>query len=325
EPFPSALLHVSRLWHLCALPLVYRAPELGPENYLAFVVAISTSQLGSLVRVLNLRNIIQSGKNSYTSRLLRRCCKNLEEFYAPQTSFGYAPLVSIRHCTKLRVLDLSLVSETVDLRELFVAISNLQSLSVLHFPRSSVFCADFDDDLWPPSLATLGLAGGISEDFVKATAFPPTIKSLSFAYCPMISYGAIEHLLDRIGPGLTAISVLYPMPGLTPLAMNAVLAKCPNLRRLTISTDYVSQLMLSDENVPPQHPLRILELDYSGQLGQAGKIKPFDIAIAVLEDRVPHLRVVRASIKLGWNKSSEDVCDLAAVLDDQPGGGLWIV
>ncbi|KAK9488796.1 hypothetical protein V1527DRAFT_456243 [Lipomyces starkeyi] len=325
EPFPVNLLYISRAWYHAALPYVYRRPRLYPKNYFSFVNTLSSSDiLGSYVHILDLRFIIQSGKNSYTSRLLRRCSKHLEEFYAPQTSFGYAPLVSVRQCGRLRVLDLSLVSETVDLRELFLAIRNLQKLTVLHFPRSSVFCVDFEDDLWPPNLSQLGLAGGISDDFLSQTRFPHTIKTLSMAHCPFVKTDSVRSLCHRLGPSLTSLRVLFPLPALSYNSLDATLKFCPSLRKLVVSTDYITHRLLSAENVSNPHPLEMLDLDCSGMLGQSRKIQADDIALAVLEGRLPKLRIVRASIKLGWTKDDEEVSELIEVLSEREGGGLWI-
>ncbi|KAK9455093.1 hypothetical protein V1511DRAFT_459070 [Dipodascopsis uninucleata] len=323
--FCAPLLYVSRDWYHAALPCVYKRPRLYPKNYLSFVTTLSNSDtLGTYVQILDLRYIIQSGKNSYTSRLLRRCSHNLEEFYAPQTSFGYAPLVSVRQCSKLRVLDLSLVSETVDLRELFLAIQNLQELTVLNFPRSSVFCVDFPDNIWPPNLSHLGLAGGISDEFLTETRFPDTITTLTMAHCPFIKTNAVKSLCRRLGSSLTSLRVTFPLPSLGYNAFDTILKDCPELRRLVVSTDYITHRLLSAENIPTEHPLEMLDLDCSGMLGQSRKIQADDIALAVLEGRLPELRIVRASIKLGWSKDDEEVAELIEVLSDRENGGLWI-
>ncbi|KAK9477105.1 hypothetical protein V1514DRAFT_348448 [Lipomyces japonicus] len=325
EPFPVALLYVCRSWHHAALPRLYHKPRLEPKNYLNFVTTLSSSTtLGSFVHVLDLRYIIQSGKNSFTSRCLRRCASSVEEFYAPQTSFGYAPLVSVRQCLHMRVLDLSLVSETVDLRELFLAIKNLQQLSVLYFPRSSVFCVGYEDYTWPPNLTQLGLAGGISDDFLSSANFPRTITTLSLAHCPFIKTDAVRALCVLLGSSLTTLSVTFPMPALGFNALDHALASCPHLRKLVISTDYITHRLLDNENIVHGHPLQMLDLDCSGMLGQSRKIQADDIALAILEERLPNLRIVRASIKLGWNTHDEEVGELIDVLSEKENGGLWI-
>ncbi|KAK9459496.1 uncharacterized protein V1516DRAFT_680059 [Lipomyces oligophaga] len=324
-PFPAALLYVSRAFYHASIKHVYQRPNLSPKNYLPFVTTISSSDIfGKYVRVLDLRFIIQSGKNSYTSRILRRCSKSVEEFYAPQTSFGYAPLISVRHCHKLRVLDLSLVCETVDLRELFLAIRNLQSLTVLNFPRSSVFCVGFDNSLWPPNLDTLGLAGGISDEFLTNTIFPHTITTLTMAHCPFIKTEAVHSLLSQLGPLLKSVRFAFPMMTLTTNGLDPILRYCPNLRQLSVPTDYITHRMLSPDNVSPGHPLEMLDLDCSGMLGQSNKIQADDIALAILEGLLPKVRIVRASIKLGWSKDDEEVSELIEVLSEKENGGLWI-
>jgi hypothetical protein len=330
RPISPKLMYVSRMWYTASLRYVYEAPVLNVHNYVKFVESISSSaRVGNFVRVLDLRNIIQSGKNSYTARLLRRCSANLEIFIAPQTSFGHSPLVSLKQCRNLRTLDLGLVSETVDLRELFHAIRGFKYLERLEFPRSSVFCQHYDN-VWPENIRYLGLAGGISNSFVNETSFPTTIRTLAINNSPFINSESVRSVCGRLGRHLTTLYVVFPMPALRPNALDSVLKLCPNLTSLTASVDYLTRHIFSTPNMPTdpmgrpvQHPLKFFTLDSSGMLGQAGKIHADDICLAILENKVPNLTHIRISNKLGWNPEEEDVTELLEVVNDRQ-GGLWM-
>lgn len=83
----------------------YARPRIMPKNFQRFVATIAPSStnvkpspLASLVRRLDISSITDEGKKSFTARLLRRTQDNLEEFLAPQTSFGYICLVALGHC-----------------------------------------------------------------------------------------------------------------------------------------------------------------------------------------------------------------------------------
>jgi hypothetical protein len=330
RPVSPEILYVSRAWYVAGMAHVYACPRLNVGNYSKFVETISSSHsVGNMVKILDLRNIIQSGKNSYTSRLLRRCSSSLETFIAPQTSFGYAPLVSLRQCTELKTLDLGLVSETVDLRELFLAIRNAKKLERLEFPRSSVFCKQYDH-VWPTNIKYVGLAGGISNAFVTETIFPRTITHLSMNHCPFITSETLRSLCGRLGGHLTNLKVTFPLPALRPNALDSILMLCPNLNVLHVSVDYLSRYVFADLNMPTDsrghvvaHPLKYLTLDSSGMLGQAGKIQADDISLAILEDKLPKLTHIRISNKLGWNPENEEMCELLEVLETRD-GGVWV-
>lgn len=327
DPFPLELLFVCRLWYHIGLKYVYGEPEIEVKNYSKFVETISGSDyLGSLVKVLDLSNIIQSGKNSYTSRLLRRCSKSLKTFVAPQTSFGYAPLLSLKQCKVIENLDLGLVSETVDLRELFGAIKGASQLQRLEFPRSSVFCSDYDFS-WPKNLKHLGLSGGISNEFLNVTRFPSTITYLSLSHCPFITAESLRSLMRKLGEHLITLHVLYPLPALRPNALDSALRLCPKLINFTVSVDYITRHLFELGNLPTDkfgrpvaHCLRNLTLDSSGLLGQGHKIEADDISLAILEDKIPDLVNVRISNRLGWNPNIEEIKELVEVLEMKDGG-----
>jgi hypothetical protein len=87
---------VSRSWNLAATAFLYRDPDLSGKNYGAFVrticpstkAHIRSSPLAPHVKVLDMTKLTYDGSKSLTARVLGRLKNNLEEFYAPQVSFG---------------------------------------------------------------------------------------------------------------------------------------------------------------------------------------------------------------------------------------------
>lgn len=329
EPKESNILYVCKTWYSVGIEFLYKEPKLNVYNYAKFVETISQSNiLGGMVKVLDLRNIIQSGKNSYTSRLLRRCSSSLRTFIAPQTSFGYAPLVSLKQCTELRNLDLSLVSETVDLSGLFTAINNARRLERLDFPRSSVCCHRYEN-VWPESLWYIGLSGGISNDFLTEVSMPSNMSQLSLNHCPFINTTSVRNLFSKLGSTLTSLKVIYPMPGLRPDTLDNIFIDCPNLRSLSASVDYMTSEMFTNierepTGDPVAHPLKYLSLDSSGMMGLSNKVEADDISLAILDNKLPFLSHVRISVKLRWNSEGEDISELVEILSERD-GGVWLV
>ncbi|AAS50314.1 AAL052Cp [Eremothecium gossypii ATCC 10895] len=316
-------MQVCRRWYIMCLPLIYRAPRLSSKNFYKFVetlVAARKQNYGQYVVDLDLSMIIQSGKNSFVAKVLRRCSQHLEHFTAPQTSFGIAPLISLRSCSNLRYLDLGLLSETVKLKQLFEAINGFQHLTHLSFPRSSIACEGFREVAWPQSLVYLKLSGGITNEFIREAALPHTIRTLEFSFCPQVDEHSIYMLLSKTGESLEYLRFYYPMPALGDKSLDYVFRYCSNLLGVQLVVDYCSKWAFSEHLLSPlayPRPLRSIVLESSGSLGLSFKIHPDDITIAVAEDRLPCIRDVRISSRLGWDSHSSDVEDLVSVLDDR--------
>lgn len=322
-------LLVCRAWYLMCIPLLYKSPRLSSKNYALFVSTIVDNRrkrLGENVKDLDLSTILQSGKNSSISKVLRRCSPSLEQFTAPQTSFGYAPLISLKACNNLKYLDLGLVSETVKLKELFHAIQNFRHLTHLAFPRSSVDCEGYQDFQWPPNLQYLKLSGGITNEFLGGTHWPKSITTLGFSSCPRLDEQGLYRVLSQIGDNLKHLYFHYPLPQLRDNSLDYVFRYCSNLISLQLMVDYCSKWAFSEHMLPPlvyPRPLRTIYLESSGSLGIAFKIHPDDFTIAIMEARLPHLKNISISSKLNWDVKSDDVTDLVSVFEDQ-GGSLYL-
>lgn len=327
DPLPDVnYLLVCHYWYWQTLPMIYFNPSLNSKNFQAFVNSITferKKRMGDLVHELNLSTILQSGKNSFVSKLLRRCSANLEKFTAPQTSFGYAPLMSLKSCHSLIYLDLGLVSETVKLNDLFAAIKNFENLTHLSFPRSSINCDNCDNFHWPKNLKYLKLSGGFTNEFVQNINWPQTIKTLEFSDCPQLDEHSFYTILDQVGGNLKHLFFYYPMPSFHDNSLDYVFRYCPNLLSIQIMVDYCTKWAFSEymlsilEN--GERPLKTIYLECSGQLGMATKIHPDDFTIALMEHRLPLLKNIRVSSRLGWDMKSSEVEDLVNALEEQDG------
>ncbi|ODV76968.1 uncharacterized protein CANTADRAFT_92119 [Suhomyces tanzawaensis NRRL Y-17324] len=320
-------LRLSKLFYTVVLPYIYSRPTLKATNFFAFVDTMSNNKtIGNHVQELDLSYIIQSGKNAFVAKLLKRSKKNLELFVAPQTSFGLGPLLALKNCKNLKVLDLRLVSETLNLQELFNSISTLKHLTHLSFPRSSIDIKEIDAISWPPNLSYLRISGGISDEFLTNTQFPQSITQLEFAHCPAIKEAGFHDMLIKHGRNLKTLKVQYPMPGIKNNSLDYVFSFCPNLLVLEIAVDYCSSSFFDEENLPPlsyPRPLRTLYIDSSGMLGTSTKLDPIDLAVALSEERLPMLKNIQCTAKLGWDPKSEYVSFIVDELD-QRGGGIYI-
>ncbi|EGW35355.1 uncharacterized protein SPAPADRAFT_58581 [Spathaspora passalidarum NRRL Y-27907] len=304
--------------------MIYRHPKLKASNFFNFVETIGNNKaLGDYIHSLDLSYIIQTGKNAYVAKLLKRTAKSLETFVAPQTSFGLGPLIALKNCLNLRILDLRLVSETLKLEELFHSIRNLDKLTHLSFPRSSIEIGSYESINWPPNLKFLRISGGLNDDFLYESKFPESITELEFSHCPVISDLGLRQILYRIGRNLRTLKVQYPMPGLQKNSLDQVFIYCPDLRVLEISVDYVSSSFFDEEYLqylPYPRPLRTLYIQSSGMLGTSTRLDPLDLAMALNEGRLPNLKNIQCTAKLGWDPKSEAVQYIADTLDERNGG-----
>lgn len=324
DVFASASL-VSRQWYFVSQRFLYRNPKIYGNNYLKFVATISPSStnikpspLASFVKRLDLSSLVHHARPSLNARLLRRVQVSLEEFIAPQASFGYACIVALGHCQKLRLLDLSLVSQSANLEDLFRHIQNLPNLTILNFPRSSMYSQPPKSFTWPKRLERFAISGAVLDYFLHEKALPATLQELHISHCPFTKKSSILCLVSSLSAQLTTLSITYPMPRLPFNALDNVLNLCPNLECLLLAVDYISNHFFDAVASPPDHPLRRLDLDSSGYMGVEHKISPDDIFIALAEDRLSSLRIVRVSSRLKWlEREKEDVDDLIEILEEK--------
>jgi hypothetical protein len=340
---------VSRVWYASSISRLYTYPHLTPANFSAFVSTICPSKnahirhtpLSQLVHRLDMSELVHHSSRSLTARLLGRLKGNIEEFVAPLASFAVNSFAALSKCVHLRVLDLSLVSTSIEVEQLFNTLATLGNLKTLFFPRSSIFkpCTWQEMDerryAWPSKLQALHLAGGIDDSFLRRQLMyaPKTMERLSIQHCSQIYTGSLLQCLRTIGPQLKHLTIRHPMTKLLPSCLNQVLIFCPSLIALRISADYISHSLF--KLIPPSHPLQILDLDCSPTAGANVELDPDVVFVAMEEERLPDLRSVRVNVRLAWTASktvSRDAADLGDILEaaerERPLGvvaGVWIV
>ncbi|KAI5357554.1 Putative F-box domain, leucine-rich repeat domain superfamily [Septoria linicola] len=362
----ASCCRLSRQWYSAAVPLLYTNPWIDGKNFDAFVRAICPSKnlhvrkspLAEFVKVLDMSHLVYSGDKATTARLLSRTKGNIEEFVAPQATFGMNSFAALAKSRGLKVLDLSLVSESPPLVDLFKTISGLTKLSRLRLPRSAGFSQGFNAAAmtWPPNLEDLCLSGGIDVHFLQGVvSFPDSLRSLTVEHCPMAKTGAILHLLRTAMRPLPNLEILKlsNLPRLIGNSLDDVLVILPGLTKLSISVDYITPQVfdlgtdravhgLPDIWLPPgprhgaepQCQLRTLELTNSGNPGVEDKITPIDVLIAVEDGSLPKLRQIRVAKSLFWQSGSnadetsalgDALQDAAAKseLADEMESGVW--
>lgn len=169
SPSSFYILTFHRQWYDVAIRPLYASPFLSGRAYDLFVRTICPSvlahikptSLSSLVRVLDLSHIIHQGTKSTTARLLGRTKAGLQVFIAPQASFAVNCWASLSKCERLKVLDLSLVSECISFQSLAQTLRRLGQLEAIYLPR----CTSNYEGLglsmnvrWPPKLQHLSLS-----------------------------------------------------------------------------------------------------------------------------------------------------------------------
>lgn len=335
----AAVCRLSHQWYSAAVPYLYRCPDLYGNNFDKFCSSICPSihprvrksPLSKLVRVLDMSRLVHQASKKVTARLLGRTQDSLEVFRAPQASFAINCLAALAKCLHLRSLDLSLVSESPPLPNLFRTVSRLHNLQAFRLPRSSGFGVQHGkpDITWPPNLRDLSLSGGIDAHFLHGiVSFPQTLRSISIEHCPLAKGFAVSHLLRvAVQPlqNLESVKIAF-MPRLSAHAMDDILFMLPQIKKLSVSADYITPAMFDEghfshfreplvagvENpqlppfgVPLKHEhLHTLELTNSGHPNVEDKISPIDIMIALDECTLPRLRVVRVSRSLNWHSNS---------------------
>nr|POE58048.1 f-box protein [Quercus suber] len=290
-----------------------------------------------MVKELNMASLVHQGSKSLTARILGRVKGNIEVFVAPVASFALNCLPPLSKCNNLKALDLSLVSESPPLHNLFKTTAHLEKLVSFRLPRSSGFGGQIKkseqlSQHWPPKLRDLSLSGGIDGLFLHGVVgLPEALQKLTIEHCPLIRTFEMDNLLQRAVislPQLTDVTIRH-LPRLSGNALDHLLLLLPQLRRLSISVDYISPAFfdfgtyavfrsLATDEKPRHYNLYHLELTTSSSTNIEDKIAPVDVAFAMDEGLLPALRQVRVSKALLWHSidTKSDVEDLASTLQE---------
>ncbi|PMD39266.1 hypothetical protein L207DRAFT_635210 [Hyaloscypha variabilis F] len=322
---------VSRTWYSASIALLYNRPYLNGGNFAEFVRTVCPSKnahirlstLAILVRKLDMGELVHNASRSLTARLLGRLKGNIEEFVAPQASFAINSFAALSKCTKLRHLDLSLISASISNKLLFQTLKSLRELETLFFPRSSSHDQESTETAysWPPKLKALHLAGGINSHFLQTHLLyaPSSLQRLSIQHCSQVYPSTFLSTLQTLGPQLQHLTIRHPMLQFWVGALDSVLDTCPSLTALRISADFISDKMFSSLYIHTPHALRILDIECSPTAGADVGVTASAIYDSVEEGRLPDLRSVRVSVRLAWGATEStrtDANDLGEILEE---------
>lgn len=317
---------VSYAWYSASNRYLYESPILIGANFDQFVrticpsknVHIRASPLAALVRRLDMGDLVHDASRSLTARLLGRLKCSLEVFVAPQVSFAVNSLAALSKCTKLRYLDLSLISSSISHKALFQAIRSLTQLETILLPRSSINNQHVISEPynWPSCLNTLHVSGGVDDQFFifQLTNAPKTLSNLGIQHCPQVHASAIIHSLCGLGSNIAYLSIIHPMPRLYLGELDGILRLCPALLSLRISVDFISENFF--KMIPVNHALQALELECSHSAET--DITPNTIFDAIDRSLFPDLRRLKISPRLAWDSTSQmrsDIQDLSDILE----------
>ena len=243
-------------------------------------------------------------------------------------------------------LDLSLVSESLAMADLFHSISSLHHLESFHFPRSS--SNDHRNNrlfnTWPPKLKKLQIAGGIrDESIIYFSTLPDTLTHLTFGDCPNLSSAFIRPLLTVLGPHLHYLRIDSNLPKLKNVfssmsSLYNILDLLPILRHLTVRVGYICRFFFVSGKIYSllnPHVLESLQLSCL----ESNDITSDVVWDAVEDGPFKNLRRLRVSRKLGWTRDDEgkrSVKELSELLqalaredrgdgasDDEVAAGVW--
>ncbi|KAH7381661.1 hypothetical protein BKA66DRAFT_418983 [Pyrenochaeta sp. MPI-SDFR-AT-0127] len=318
---------VNRQWYDVGIIPLYESPYLCGRAYELFIRTICPSvlahikptALSGLVKALDLSHIVHQGNKSTTARLLGRTKASLQIFIAPQASFAINCWASLSKCVRLRVLDLSLVSECISFQSLNQTIRQLGDLRELYLPRCSSSYEGMALSMnvrWPPKLQHLSLSGSVSGKFLwdmlrQPDNFPPTFSSLSILHSPALDHQGIKSLLCNLAESLTVVE-LRALPTIKQGRFNRVLDWLPSLTSLTIALDYIDTRFghmpadFSPMRWRESRPLQRLTLVTSGQAGDPSRsFTPIDLYSLIDERFLGRLRYLDIAQSTDWENENE--------------------
>ncbi|RDW57528.1 F-box protein [Aspergillus mulundensis] len=265
---------VSRQWYTCAITLLWERPRINSgRSFTRFTSTISPPigvrkskwNLGALVHKLDLSSLVHHSSPSLTARLLGRVKENLEVFIAPRASFASNSLPSLTKCSKLRYLDLSLVTTPIPFKDLRRSLSNLTNLQALRLPQSnSVPDSESFGIPWPPNLSRVQFSGHFSAEPIRSFRWPASLTSLTIKNCYDLSLSNLSSFMCSLdlSNSLKRLIISGSNRRLSPESITSILILVPGLSFLSVPGDMVDGTffdMLCHAGIPT---LEVLEFGY---------------------------------------------------------------
>ncbi|KAF2757576.1 hypothetical protein EJ05DRAFT_538747 [Pseudovirgaria hyperparasitica] len=323
QPTLAALCLTNTQWHTVTIARLYAHPHIRGANFDLFTrtivpsinLHIKRSDLASLVHTLDLSHIVHHSTKKTTARLLGRTKASLQVFVAPQTGFALNSYPALAHCARLRVLDLRLVCESVDFRDLGRALAGLRALEVLFFPRTGVRDGAYDGaDIRWPALRELHLAGGLSGVFMAGlqgrcggnlgmnpAGLPTTLTRLSVTNSPVLECASLVRFLAGVG-GQLRVFTTCSLPRFRRGDLDDLLVFCPRLEKVSVAAEFWTGRAVAREEFRglPAHSLSELRVTKSEDSVHEDEITPVDIEVGIEYGFLGGLRRVVVNVAVGW-------------------------
>ena len=238
-------------------------------------------------------------------------------------------LAALSKCTNLRYLDLSWVSESIPIEDLFRSISFLERLESLYFPRSSGQSKSnkLSKLNWPPALRRLYIIGGWPDTstFINFN-FPPDLAYLSIRNHPSLSLESLHHVCETYGAQIRTLELLAPLPkmyfpggaqaaGWLPL--DYILKgpiQLPNLEYLKISANLITNRFFANDP-PSRSSITRLDLRYTDPIG-CRHINWDTIYDALGSDPFAKLRILGMDHRLPWGNFPLQGGEIEGMIED---------
>ncbi|KAJ6020594.1 hypothetical protein N7540_006098 [Penicillium herquei] len=262
---------VNSQWYSVAISMLYFKPIFASGgSFQKFLRTICStpknrrqaySDLGLLIRHLDLSNLIHESSNSKTARLLNKA-RGLRLFSAPQSSFSLNCLAPLSKCSEMTFLDLSRAHNTgITFPVLKNTMSKLKKLWRLSLPASIKLTPCIPESeggpgQWPESLIDLVISGELDHEVMKVFEWPRNLLYLEISHAKGLSDLTIDAILSNPGiqPCLESFIIKsncsYLEFGHFDEAETSVMYGLPSLDRVEIPCDMARFFGMLDTNEP---------------------------------------------------------------------------
>ncbi len=215
-------------------------------------------------------------------------------------------LAALSKCSKLRHLDLSYVSQSLEAADLCRATSKLNHLETFHYPHSGLLppspgSPNAEFAICPNHVRELFISGGLKfhETAYSYIRWPSSLTHLSIEACPLVFKDNFRVILEGLGPQLRYLKVGKGMQGIRRGGLNDILHQLPQIYHLSISLDYIDHgwtrpvLDLSSS---------LVELDIDCEDSKFPQIYTWHhIYVAFLANVIPNLRRLLVNGSIRWD------------------------
>lgn len=248
--------------------------------------------------------------------------------------FRINALAALSRCSKLRYLDLSLVSERIPQLDLCRSLSMIKGLESLGYPRSGSTDAETFIGTVPIGLKDVHVNGGLQDGLLlhdinkrlTTQIEPLTLTRLTIGNCPKLSKDGVWTIVEHYSINLEYLKIGNHMSALRNDPLDGILGILGSLRHLSIPVDYITGFFFWGKSKDDPYLLETIELDCIWPAGnQAEAINSDVIWDAVADGAFGRLRRVNLARRLempvvtGLGETSEELNQLLKALAREDG------